>query len=131
MKRVIFGIVLAVVSNCVVAEWVQINNKENLTTYIDPKTIEKTGNIVKMWGIVDLKESRKEQEGKSFLSAKGLQEYDCKTEQTRKVSLALFSGNMGAGEVVHTYSDADKWAWTPLTPGSITESMWKTACGKH
>ncbi len=129
MNRVLFGILLAVISNSVIADWVQINSKDNLTTYVDPKTIEKADNIAKMWGIVDLKESRKEQDGKSFLSAKGLQEYDCKTEQTRKISLTLFSGNMGAGDVVHTYADADQWKWTPLAHGSITETMWQTACG--
>jgi hypothetical protein len=123
-------LILLVASQNAQAEWIKINSKENLTTYIDPATITKEENIVKMWGIVDLKESRKEQEGKTFLSAKGLQEYDCKTMQFRKISLALYAGNMGAGEVIHTYADADKWKWTPVAPGTISETMWKAACEK-
>jgi hypothetical protein len=130
MYKVILLISLVVASNSVQAEWVKINTKDNLTTYIDPATITKVDNMVKMWGIVDLKESRKEQNGKEFLSAKGLQEYDCKTVQIRKISLALYAGNMGAGEVVNTYADADKWQWTPVAPGSVSETMWKTACDK-
>jgi hypothetical protein len=130
MNKVISWALLLVASSSANAEWVKINTNENLTTYIDPATISKTDDMVRMWGVVDLKESKKEQEGKSFLSAKGLQQYDCKAMQIRKISLDLYSKNMGVGEIVHTYADADKWKWTPVTPGSIAEVMWKTACGK-
>jgi hypothetical protein len=130
MNKVISWALLLVASSSANAEWVKINTNENLTTYIDPATISKTDDMVRMWGVVDLKESKKEQDGKSFLSAKGLQQYDCKVMQIRKISLDLYSKNMGVGEIVHTYADADKWKWTPVTPGSIAEVMWKTACGK-
>jgi hypothetical protein len=130
MYKVISLILLVLASSSANAEWLKINTNENLTTYIDPATIIKTDNMVKMWGIVDLKESRKEQDGKSFLSAKGLQQYDCKEPQILKISLELYSKNMGAGDIVHTYADADKWKWMPVTPGSIAETMWKSACGK-
>ena len=73
MYKVISCVLLVLASSSANAEWVKINTNENLTTYIDPTTITKVDNMVKMWGIVDLKESKKEQEGKSFLSAKGLQ----------------------------------------------------------
>ena len=131
MYKIILLMLLAILSSGAKAEWVKINSHENLTTYVDPATIKNVGKIVQMLGIVDLKESRKDQDGKSFLSAKGLQEYDCKGEQARKIALTLYSGNMGAGEVVHTYADADKWKWTQVTPGSIAETMWKTACKKQ
>lgn len=131
MGRIFLMSILTIVSSAAMADWVKINNKDNLTTYVDPSTISKDGNIVKMWGVVDLKESRKEQDGKSFLSAKGLQEFNCEAKQIRKLSLTLFSGNMGVGEVVHTYSDADKWKWTPVEPGSISETMLNAACKKN
>ncbi len=130
MYKVISCVLLVLASSSANAEWVKINTNENLTTYIDPTTITKVDNMVKMWGIVDLKESKKEQEGKSFLSAKGLQQYDCSEVKIRKISLDLYSKNMGAGDIVHTYADADKWQWTPVAPGSIAEIMWKSACGK-
>jgi hypothetical protein len=130
MFKVISWVLLLLASNSVNAEWVKINANENLTTYIDTSTISKIDDMVRMWGIVDLKESKKEQEGKSFLSAKGLQQYDCKEVQIRKISLDLYSKNMGAGDIVHTYADTDKWKWTPVTAGSISEIMWRAACGK-
>jgi hypothetical protein len=130
MFKIVLFVVLAISSNCLKAEWVKLSAKDNLTTYVDPTTISKVDNIVKMWGLVDLKESKKEELGKSFLSAKGLQEYDCKDEKIRKITLSFYSGNMGAGEIIHTYDDTDKWKWTPVAHGTISETMWKTACDK-
>ncbi len=130
MNKVILLISLVAASYNVNADWVKISAKDNLTTYVDPTTVTKIDNVVKMWGIVDLKESRKEELGKSFLSAKSLQEYDCNAAQIRKISLAFYAGNMATGDVVHSYADADKWNWTPVTPGSVSEMMWKSACDK-
>jgi hypothetical protein len=130
MSKSVLFILLAISSNGLKAEWVKINTNDNLTTYVDPASISKLENIVKMWGMVDLKEAKKEELGKSFLSAKSLQEYDCKEEQVRKITLSFYSENMGAGEIVHTYTEPDKWKWTPVTHGAIAETMWKTACGK-
>ena len=130
MNKIVFMVVLVLVSRTALAEWVKVGGNENLTTYIDPSSMGKDDNIVRVWGIVDLKDAKKEETGKSFLSAKSLQEYDCQAEQIRKITLSFFSANMGAGEVVHAYSDSDKWKWTPVAHGTIVETMWKSACGK-
>ena len=132
MFKVVLFMLMLVASNSANAEWVKIRSEGNNTTYVDPATISKTDNIVQMWGVVDLKESKKEEEGKSFLSAKGLQEYDCKETQIRSISLTFYSGNMGGGDVIHSYTDAVKWKWkwNPVTPGSASEAMWKVACPK-
>lgn len=130
MNKTFLFLLLAIASNGSQAEWLKINSNDNLTTYVDPASISKTENIAKMWGVVDLKEAKKEELGKSFLSAKSLQEYDCKEEQVRKVTLSFYSGNMGTGDIVHTYTDPEKWKWTPVAHGSIVETMWKNACGK-
>ncbi len=130
MSKTVLLILLVLVSTDLSAEWVKINTKDNLTTYVDPASITKAENIAKMWGLVDLKESKKEELGKSFLSAKGLQEYDCKEQQIRKITLSFYSGNMGDGEVVHSYAEPEKWKWTPVAHGTISETMWKAACGK-
>jgi len=129
MNKIMFYLLLAIVSGGLQAEWMKVNANDNLTTYVDPASITKAENIARMSGMVDLKEAKKEELGKSFLSAKSLQEYDCKDEQVRKITLSFFSGNMGAGDIVHTYTDPEKWKWTPVAHGSIVETMWKTACG--
>jgi hypothetical protein len=130
MYKLILILLTLMMSSHVSADWLQIGVNGNLTTFVDPSTISKSENSVGMWQLVDLKESKKEETGKSFLSAKGVQEYDCKTEQVKKISLSFYSENMGKGEVVHAYADPEKWTWTPITKGSMAELMWKTACGK-
>jgi len=130
MNKIVLLILLALASNGLRAEWVKINANDNLTTYVDPASISKAENVARMSGMVDLKEAKKEELGKSFLSAKSIQEYDCKEEQVRKITLSFYSGNMGAGEIVHTYTDPDKWKWTPVAHGTISETMWKAACDK-
>ena len=130
MHKLILAVLLVMVCSNAMAEWVKVGTNGNQTTYVAPPLTDKSEKIVKMWGLVDLKEAKKEEAGKSFLSAKALQEYDCQTPQVRKITLSFYSGNMGEGEVVHTYMDAEKWKWTPVAAGSFIDSMWKMACGK-
>jgi len=130
MSELFFALLLALGSCNAMADWVKVGSNGDLTTYVEPSTISKAGSSVSMWGVVDLKDARKEETGKSFLSAKSLQEYDCQAAQTKKITLSFFSANMGAGEVVHTYTDPEKWKWTPVPHGTIVEAMWKAACGK-
>jgi len=130
MHKLILVTLLVITCGDAMADWVKIGANGNITTYVAPPLTDKTEDIVKMWGLVDLKEAKKEEAGKSFLSAKALQEYDCQKMQVRKITLSFFSENMGSGEVVHTYMDAEKWKWTPVSTGTLIESMWKMACGK-
>jgi len=121
---------MAIACSDAMADWIKVGNSGNQTTYVALPLTEKTDSIVKMWGLVDLKDTKKEEAGKSFLSAKTLQEYDCQTLQVRKITLTFYSENMGAGDAVHTYMDAEKWKWTPVAAGTLIETMWKMACGK-
>ena len=130
MYKFILVTLLAIICGDVMADWVKIGTNGNITTYVALPSTDKTDNIVKMWGLVDLKDPGKEEAGKSFLSAKALQEYDCQKTQVRKITLSFFSENMGSGNVVHTYMDAEKWKWAPVATGTLVESMWKMACGK-
>lgn len=53
MHKAILMILLAVVSSSAVAEWVQFGGNETITIYVDPATIHKAGNMVKMWFLYD------------------------------------------------------------------------------
>jgi hypothetical protein len=47
--------------------------------YVDPDTFRRKGNLAKMWQLVDLKMT-KTLEGRSFLSIKRMDEYNCMEE---------------------------------------------------
>jgi hypothetical protein len=122
-------LLLAVASNSAAAAWVEVSDDEADTFYADPATIRKAGNMVKMWTLIDFKTVQVIGKGKSYLSMRRKAEYDCKEEQARTVYLSWHPGNMSGGDAVH--SDADPGKWRPVPPGSVTEILWKIACGKQ
>lgn len=128
MKKLLMGLMLLVVSGAASAEWTVAGENDSFTLYVDRTTIRRNGNFVKMWDLKDLKKAEVIG-GKSTLSIRGQQEFDCKEEKRRFLALTSFSGQMLSGAVNLTSDDMDKWS--PVAPGSMGETMWKIACGKE
>jgi len=128
MRKVILMLLLAVVSNSAMAEWVKLGESDEITSYANPDTIRRSGNKVKMWRMFDYKTPQADADSKLFMSSKGQEEYDCKGEQSRNLALVNFSGSMGDGNVIDNLSGDDKWS--PITPDSISEHLFKYACRK-
>jgi hypothetical protein len=97
----LFITLLVLMSAPAYAEWVKVatGDNGNVTTYADPDTIRRKGDLVKMWSLVDSKTIRTVA-GTSHLSYKMEEEYDCAKERSRTLTLDEFSGNMGNGNVV-------------------------------
>lgn len=121
MRKAIF-MLLAVVSSSAAAEWVKVGGNETMTIYADPASTRKVGGWVKIWSLFDLKTALDSQ-GKSYMSIKHQNEYDCNEEQSRKLYSSFHSGNMGEGEVVYRSSDPGKLE--PVPPGSVGAALWK------
>jgi hypothetical protein len=113
MLRLIFLALLVLNSSVAYAEWVKVSDRDEAgtTVYVDPATIRRNSNLVKM-----------------FLSNKEEWEFDCVEERSRSLGLKEYSGNMGSGTVVYTNSQVGKWF--PVVPGSIGHIVWKVACQK-
>jgi hypothetical protein len=137
MRKLILMMLLAVVSSCAMAEWVEVTSTDEKTFYANPATIRKKGNMVKMWELVDVKPSGftksmqvfSESKEEFCMSTREQEEFDCKKEQTRTLYISTHSGNMGEGELISRSSNPGKWE--PIVPNSIDESLWKFACGKR
>ena len=111
------------------AEWVAIGYSESLggyTVYVDPDTIRRKGDLVKVWALTDYTTLQTVGDS-SFLSSKAQNEFDCAEERQRELAVTWFSGNMGTGNGVWTNSDETKWR--PVAPGSVGQGVWKFACG--
>jgi hypothetical protein len=110
------------------AEWIWIDNdKPGMTIYVNPDTIQRKGDLVKLWELFDFKTAEHVADT-SHLSFKMHSEYDCIEGRKRGLAMTSFSGNMGRGKVVHSYSPEHKWE--PVPPGSVNHDLWKFACGK-
>lgn len=112
------------------AEWVKMTFSEdgNTTFYWNNSLIQRNGNIVKLWKLVDESVSKK-YGNESYLSSKDLTEYDCANKKFRWMNLYLYSKNMASGELV--YSDLIPKVWVDVPPDSIAEMYLKVACKKR
>ena len=112
------------------AEWVKVGDGDEAgrTVHVDPATIRRNSNLVKMWQFYDYK-TVQTVGGVRFLSTKEQWEFDCAEERSRVLALKEFSGNMGSGTVVYTNSQVGKWL--PVMPGSIGRTVWAVACTKN
>ncbi len=111
------------------AEWVAIGYSESLggyTVYIDPDTIRRNGDLVKVWALTDYITLRTVADI-SFLSSKAYNEFDCAEERQRDLAVTWFSGNMGNGNGV--WNNSDETTWRPVAPGSVGQGVWEFACG--
>ena len=127
MKKLIL-LLLLIVSTNVFAEWANVDDNDEMTTYVDFGTIKKKGNKVKIWSLMDFKTVQTYEKIK-FLSQLARNEYDCEEETRRMLDLFWYSVNMRQGEIVFSSKNIKNEAES-IVPGSISEALFKIACGK-
>lgn len=128
MRKVILMLLLTVVSTSAMAEWIDVGSNKNTTIYVDPTSVQRTGNMATMWHLTDFKTDQQDM-GEKYLSTKDQNEYDCKEMKARRRASSQHSKNMGEGKVV--YSDSYKTRWKPVPSDSGIEILWKFACVKR
>ncbi|MFI5222990.1 MAG: surface-adhesin E family protein [Nitrospirales bacterium] len=129
MIRLFLITLLLLSSGTAYAAWVKVSDGDEAgrTVYVDPATIRRNSNLVKMWQLYDYK-TVQTVGGIRFLTAEEQWEFDCAEERGRVLGLKEFSGNMASGTMVFTNSQVSKWL--PVIPGTTGQTVWKIACGK-
>ena len=143
MRKGILMMLLAVVSSSAAAEWVEYrpnplvagvgSRYKNPTIYIDPSTVRKNGDKVKLWILLDydallvLYPSNPYNRGQ-YKSLRGQIEFDCKEEHSQDLYASFHYGNMGSGVAVDSFSSPHQSVLIPLD--STNAILWKYACGK-
>jgi hypothetical protein len=110
------------------ADWVEIGANESGTFFVHAASIEKSGDMVKMWFLINFKRNQVDSSTRSFRSTKDQSEYDCKEQRTRTLYYNNYAEKMGTGKIV--FNMKDPFVWRPATPGSISADLLKIACGK-
>jgi len=82
-----------------------------------------------MWEVYDYKAAQEVGDAFTYRSDRTLREYDCSNEQTRRLSVKVYSENMGNGALLVGYDDPSQW--THNQPASGVEHLWKIVCGKQ
>ena len=126
MKKLLLFLILVVVNNSAVAEWILITENDQLILYSNPVTIIKSGNIVRMIRLTNFKTAQRIN-GKSYLSTKRQDEYDCLKQRYRIIYVNAYTENMGEGNVViRVINKPDDWKL--ISSGSQGEAVWSFAC---
>ena len=129
IRKTILMLLLAVFSTTAAADWFPVGGNENGTIYTDPATINKEGDIVSMWDLLDFKSVQVTTLGKKFLSQMSHHELDCKEKRGRLLETTIYSGNAESGEVI--YRDISSGQWESLKPESVLQILWNIACGQN
>jgi len=129
LTRLFMVTLVLLITGPVYAEWVKVSDGDEAgkTIYVNPATIRRNSNLVKMWQLYDYK-TVQTIGGIRFLTAEEQWEFDCAEERGRVLALKEFSGNMASGTMVYTNSQVSKWL--PVVPGTTDQTVWKVACGK-
>jgi hypothetical protein len=149
MRKFILMLLMAVVSNNAMAEWVyyadKINNTDRTTessTYYDPSSIRKSAGLVRLWALLDFKKAipnpgyqTNRTQSPSYSSFRVLNEFDCDEGKMRVLQVTVMSGNMGNGDLVSSVENPNRSSdnpdgWKYVEPFTNGASLLKIACSK-
>ena len=126
MKRLLLGLVLAVIATASSAQWVFVGeNTSRDKSYVDPATKRRTGTVVRMWVLTDYSKPGVI-DGKVSLSDRVYTQYDCAERTSQILQLAFFSGKMLTGELLG--SDTKQRSKDFIAPGTMAEAQFNFAC---
>lgn len=128
MKKLFFCFSFLVFNQLSWADWVEIGKNEDGTFFVHAESIEKSGELVKLWYLIDFKKNQVDTSSRIFRSTKDQSEYDCKEQRSRTLFYNNYADQMGTGKIVFTMKDPFKWR--TVSPGSISSALLKIACGK-
>ena len=116
------------------AEWVAVEKDYLLpglqTVYVDPDTIQRDGNLVTMWQLIDFKWMQGSPRGPTrFLSTTTHKQFACAEKRLRLLAFTEYSNHMGTGTPAGGYVDKNKWL--PVEPESINQALWEVHCGRE
>jgi hypothetical protein len=111
------------------AEWSQLGRTDTFRLYLDQKLIQKSGDFVQVWQLMDFTVAQWADARTAVGSIKNLIEYDCAQPRLRTLAAEAYTEQMGAGRLVANERLSDP-LWENVAPGSTAEQIRKIACGK-
>jgi hypothetical protein len=130
MRRLLATMLLSLACSTVHAEWIQLSQSEDEvnTNFVDPSTIRKSGNVVKLWVMSDYTVIQSFA-GSDYLSTVHQDEYDCKNEMGRVIYVSFYKNGKAKG-VSFDKVEQPQSKWRPIQPQTMTQSLFNYACSK-
>ncbi len=111
------------------AEWIALGRDENFRLYVDQKSLQRNGDLVRVFQLMDFVTAQWADERTVVGSIRTLVEYDCVQPRSRTIALDAYSEQMGDGRRVASEQLADP-EWGAVTLGSASERIRQLVCGK-
>ncbi len=114
------------------AEWEPMGStlKGESDFYVARSTIRRSGDLAKMWEMIDNKAATVI-DGKRTFSARYLWEYDCKGSRRRMLAASAYAGHLGKGAVVGSENFPPPYSWQTVGPSDgYAQYFLKLACDR-
>lgn len=105
------------------AEWERVSETKEMSLYVAPSSITRSGNYRRFWQLSDYRKPDRNGDR----SARVLAEFDCKRQRTRSLKWAYFSGPMGSREMTALRTTPERWM--RVEPGTLGQSIGRLVCG--
>ena len=129
MKKMLLALLLATLTLTAQAEWTRVDYASNeFVLYVENDTLETSGpNAAKLWHLLDYAVPQT-LDGRSFLSIKARDEYDCSRGMRRDLMHLWHQENRADGSLLKAAYKPG--SWTAPVAGSIEEVLMRLACSK-
>jgi hypothetical protein len=126
MKKRVVAVLLVCAAGSASAGWVRVRGDGVVNVLADPATIVRSGDMVKMWSVINYMQARATPDGKTYTSSRQQLEYDCVEHQSRSLFFSRHTEYTGWGDVV--YKNELPGRWNPVPEGSVGAALMKFAC---
>jgi len=126
MKKWSVCLLLICAAGSAAANWVRVRGDGVVTVLADPSTIVRSGDMVKMWSVINYAQPRIAPDGKAYSSSRQQLEFDCVENQSRSLFFSRHTDFTGWGDVI--YRNESPGSWSPAPPGSVGAALRKFAC---
>ena len=125
---------VAACSRPVPTDWIMVKDisptSDGFVTYAAPSTIRKTGTTVTMLSMIDFTVIPGAALDRPHFPWIDEWEYECEGKSLKPLSFREYAGKMATGENVYNFS-SPVFQGIAVKPGTVSEALWKMACGKE
>jgi hypothetical protein len=131
MRQLLLIFLLVLSPNTVFAEWVAVErdyfSPGLQTVYVDLTRVERDGNLVTIWQLIDYKWMQGNYVGTPrFLSTMVRKQFDCASQRVRWLSFTEYYGHMATGVATMGYVATDHWQ--KVEPRTLNQALWEIVC---
>ena len=106
--------------------WQAVTASERGQFYIDPSSVRRTQDIVRLKTLLDYVQTQTTHNGKAFRSAMSQMEIDCKSGWGRIVEMSYFTAPMMGGQKIETQGMVQDWQ--DISPTSAVRRLADKVC---